>query len=444
VANFGFATDVVPSQVQFAPRAGFNWDLSGNGTQQVRGGLGLFTGRPAYVWISNQYGNTGVDFNRIGTANNTANRIPFVADPNNQPTTITGATSSAFQTEIDMIDPDFKYPSVLRGNVGYDRQLWGGFTGNFDFVFSKTVKDIAYENLNFAPVAGVNGVGGRPFFARRFPTISDGILLKNTSKGSTWNIAAELRRPFSNGLYLNGSYSYGQAKSVMDGTSDQAASNWGNVYTNGDPNNVPLARSNFDPGHRYTLTATYDIPFGKIVEPKVSIFYSGQSGRPYTLTYNNDANGDNRFTNDLVYLPTATDTLTYTGGTYNDLLLFFQGDPCLAQYVGQIIPRNACRAPWINTLDGRFALQLPYKRYRTEITLDALNLINLLDAKSGLFQFANFGQDTRIGTVPTTVTAAAPLTGYNITSLTSPTFTRFLRDDLRSRWQIQLGARVRF
>jgi hypothetical protein len=444
VANFGFATDVVPSQVQFAPRAGFNWDLSGNGTQQVRGGLGLFTGRPAYVWIGNQFGNTGVDFNRIGTANNTANRIPFVADPNNQPTTITGATSSAFQTEIDMIDPDFKYPSVLRGNVGYDRQLWGGFTGNFDFVFSKTVKDIAYENLNFIPVAGVTGVGGRPFFSRKVSTISDAVLLKNTSEGSTWNIAAEFRRPFSNGFYINGSYSYGQARSVMDGTSDQAASNWGNVYTPGDPNNVPLARSNFDPGHRYTLTATYDIPFGKIVEPKVSIFYSGQSGRPYTLTYNNDANGDNRFTNDLVYLPTATDPLTYTGGTYNDLLLYLQGDPCLATFIGQIIPRNACRAPWQNTLDGRFAVQLPYKRYRTEITLDVLTLINLLDAKSGLFQFENFRQDTRIGTVPTSVTVAAPLTGYNIASLTSPTFTRFLRDDLRSRWQIQLGARVRF
>ena len=31
-----------------------------------------------------------------------------------------------------------------------------------------------------------------------------------------------------------------------------------------------------------------------------------------------------------------------------------------------------------------------------------------------------------------------------ITTLVSQTFTRFNRDDLRSRWQIQLGARVRF
>jgi hypothetical protein len=230
----------------------------------------------------------------------------------------------------------------------------------------------------------------------------------------------------------------------MDGTSDQAASNWGNVYTPGDPNNVPLARSNFDPGHRITFAATYEMPFARVVKPAVSVFYSGQSGRPYTLTYNNDANGDNRFTNDLVYIATASDPLTYSGGTYADFANFINGDECLAGYVGQIIPRNACRVPWTNTLDGRFAVQLPYKRYRAEITLDVLNLINVFSSDNGLFQFEPFGQDTRIGTVPTTVTATAPLTGYNIAALTSPNFTRFLRDDLRSRWQIQLGARVRF
>jgi hypothetical protein len=155
-------------------------------------------------------------------------------------------------------------------------------------------------------------------------------------------------------------------------------------------------------------------------------------------------NGDNRTTNDLVYVPTATDPLTYTGGTYSDLLSYLNGDPCLAGYIGQIIPRNACRAPWTNTLDGRFAVQLPYKRYKTEFTVDVLNLINLFDAKSGQFQYMSFGQYTGIQPIPTTVTASSPVTGYNITPITQPNFQRFLRDDLRSRWQIQLGARVRF
>jgi len=447
VANFGFATDVVPSHLQWSPRVGLNYDLTGQGRQQVRGGVGLFTGRPAYVWLSNQYGNTGIDFTRIGATNNAANAIPFVKDALNQPTTVTGAiATSTFFNEIDVIDPDFKFPSVLRGNVGYDHALPGGFHGTADLLWSKTVKDIKYQNLNFAQVAGATGIGGRTFFARRVSTLSDVILLENTSKGYTWNAAYEVRRPFSNGLFVQGAYSYGRAKSIMDGTSDQAASNWGFVYVPGNPNDAPLSRSNFDPGHRITLTASYDVPFIRAVKPVLSFFYAGQSGRPYTLVYSNsDVNGDGRNGNDLVYIPNANDALTYTGGAYSDLINFLNGgDGCAGSFVGQIIPRNACRAPWTNTLDAKFKVELPYKRYRTELSLDVLNLINLVDRNRGVVRYSSNNNLQQPVTIPATPTLTSPVTAYNITTLVSPTFNRFNRDDLRSRWQIQLGARVRF
>ena len=195
-----------------------------------------------------------------------------------------------------------------------------------------------------------------------------------------------------------------------------------------------------------TLTASYEIPFLKAVRPGVSVFYAGTSGRPYTMVYSNsDVNADGRNGNDLVYLPTATDALTYTGGTYNDLLLFVTGgDGCLGTFVGQILPRNACRAPWTNTLDAKFKVELPYKRYRTEISIDILNMLNLLDRFSGIINYASNNQIFQPVTIPASPTPTSPVTGYNITTLVSPTFTRFNRDDLRSRWQIQLGARVRF
>jgi hypothetical protein len=44
--------------VLWSPRVGFNWDVGGTRQTQVRGGTGIFTGKPAYVWISNQIGNT--------------------------------------------------------------------------------------------------------------------------------------------------------------------------------------------------------------------------------------------------------------------------------------------------------------------------------------------------------------------------------------------------
>ncbi len=67
MALYGYATDVVPDDYTLSPRAGFNWDLSGGGSarQQVRGSIGYFGGRTPYVWLSNQYGNTGIEFRRL-------------------------------------------------------------------------------------------------------------------------------------------------------------------------------------------------------------------------------------------------------------------------------------------------------------------------------------------------------------------------------------------
>ena len=62
------------------------------------------------MWLSNQYGNTGIEFQRIGASFNANNRIPFVPDPDNQPATVTGANAGSFKNEIDVIDPDYKYP----------------------------------------------------------------------------------------------------------------------------------------------------------------------------------------------------------------------------------------------------------------------------------------------------------------------------------------------
>ena len=72
-----YSSGSLPSTTPYwSPRMGFNWDVLGDQSTQVRGGTGLFSGKPPYVWISNQIGNTGVLYGFSQTNNTTA--FPFI------------------------------------------------------------------------------------------------------------------------------------------------------------------------------------------------------------------------------------------------------------------------------------------------------------------------------------------------------------------------------
>ncbi|MGE3510270.1 MAG: carboxypeptidase regulatory-like domain-containing protein [Vicinamibacterales bacterium] len=440
LANFGYATDVAPSPAMYSPRAGFNWDLSSERRQrQLRGGLGLFTGRTPYVWLSNQYVNTGLNFPRLIVNYNANNRVPFVPDVNDQPRNLGGAATN----EIDVIDPDYKFPSVLRGNVAYDHSLgFMGLIGSGEVLFSKNVQDIAYSNLNYV-VAGTIGADGRPRYARKVSSLNDVILLSNTSQGSQWSVSYSVTRQFKNGFFFNGSYLYNDARSITDGSSSQAASNWGNVYIGAsDVNAPPLTRSIYAVGSMVKFSATVPISLGRGISSYASFYYNGQSGRPYVLVFNGDVNGDGRFTNDILYVPANASEITVANGSYDQLLAYLNADDSTRDLSGAVPERNAGRSPWTNTLDFRYAVLLPTGgRTKVELTMDVLNLLNLFDSSNGWSLYPNFNGPT---VVNGSFDAATGKMVYNLSPLNSPTFATYGRDNLRSRWQAQWGLRVRF
>jgi len=437
---YGKRTDVAPEPKMYSPRVGFNWDLSNGGAkrEQVRGGVGLFAGRTPYVWLSNQYGNTGLDFTRVSVTYNPNNKITFVPDPNNQPRNVGGAATN----EIDLVDPDYKFPSVVRGNLAYDRELgFWGLVGTGEVLFSKNIKDIKYQNLNYA-ITGTDA-DGRPTYSRVVPSLSDVIFLTNTSAGNQWSVSLKVDRPFQNGFFFSGSYLYGDSRSVSDGTSSQAASNWGNVYISGDVNNPPLARSNFSVGNQIKLSATIPIPLGKGFSSNASFFYTGQSGRPYVLVINGDANGDGRTTNDIVYVPANPGEVIIQNGSFDQLSTFFASDDSTKDVKGGYPARNAGRAPWTNGLDFRYAVDVPtVGRTKIELTMDVLNLINLFDSSKGWSVFPNFNSPLPVRFRGFDAATKRPI--YDLSPINAATYNTFTRDDLRSRWQAQWGLRVRF
>lgn len=443
VADFGYQTDITPSPTSWSPRVGFNWDLGAGrtGQRQIRGGIGLFTGRTPYVWLSNQYGNTGVQFTNLSVAFAAGNTIPFVPDPNNQPTTVTGGATG--RQTINLVDPDYRYPEIIRGNLALDHELgFLGLVGTTELVFSRNVNDIYYQNLNFIPL-GV-GPDGRTTYKKYDANLNDVMFLTNTNKGDAWTLSFKVDRPFRNGLFLSGSYAYGDAHSITDGTSSVARSNWTGTPIGVDTNNPPLTRSNYAQGNRVNFTATLPINLGKGITSWASLFYNGQDGRPYNIVFNGDVNLDGVTNNDLLFVPSSPDQVNVINGTWEQLDAFLSADPAASKNRGKIMPRNAARAPWSNQLDFRYAVNLPTgSRAKVEVTADILNLLNLFNKDWGWAYWPPFPSGgTLIGSTATLTNGKYT---YNLNTITAPTFQgAFDRSDLRSRWQAQLGARVRF
>jgi hypothetical protein len=446
VQLFNFATDEVPSPTQFSPRLGFNWDVTGNSRNQVRGGVGVFTGRTPYVWLANNFSGTGIQFARLSVARNAANRIPFVADPDNQPTQI-GSTAGTASNEYALVDPDFKFPALLRYNVAYDRDLqFGGLIGSVEFMYADTLQEIVYKNVNLRPT-GATAFDGRPTFTRVDPATGAAYLMTNSTEGTSWTMNAKVERPYRNGIYASASYLYNDATSVNDGTSSTAASQFGNNPVPGDPNEPPVTLSNYATGHRVNLAASYTRRIFGGVDSTVSIFYNGQSGLPfkYIFASGNDINGDTSVgtasaVNDLLYIPRNESEVIVTGGTWAELDAFIEGDPGLRKFRGQIVERNATRLDWRNAVDFRLAFNVPLGgRMKVELIADVQNFLNIFKDDAGLVEEEFFP-----GLAPIRFNGIQDGKPVYQLLFNNATFTKGNYVDLASRYQAQLGARFRF
>lgn len=445
---FGIKTDHAASgNVLFSPRLGFNWDVFQDKRTQVRGGIGIFSGRAPYVWISNQYSNTGMEFTRYDLRNPT---FSFVPDALNQPKSGPGLVSGI--SEVDLIDSKFKYPQLLRTNVAVDQELPWGIAGTLEFIYSMTVNDIDYKNLNLRETG--KGFGGRFLYARDVSkSFTDVIYLANTNKGYQLSFSVQLQKTFNKNSWANLTYAYGESKDLNSGNSSQASSNFAYNHIRFDANNCELAWSNYDVRHRISAAVSYTLNLFKGAPTSFGLFYAGRSGRPYSHVYNNDANGDTLRENDLVYVPSSIDDVILVDSkgvalagdarqaAWDLMNKFIEGDPALVAARGSIIMRNASRTPWDQALDLRIAQDLPVpflRDNRLQINLDIVNVLNLLNKDWGKSQYVSHNR-----LQPWQFAGYDAATGKEKILLTLPS-TRFSLSNLGSRWGAQIGLRYSF
>ena len=388
-----------------SPRLGFNWDIKGDKTVQLRGGTGLFTGRFPFVWLGNQ-----------------------IANPN----------SYFYQ----IVDPDFKFPQVWRNSLGLDYKLKDGTILTTDLSYTKDVNGAHVQNwgLRF-PTGALQGVDNRPIY-----TGSDignaAYVFTNSDKGRIFNASFKAQKSFDNGLYLMGAYNFLDSKDVNSIEAEITGDAFAFNPSLGNVNDATLAYSKYGDTHRFIGVASKTWAYGanNKWESTVSTFFEYAQGGRFNYTYAGDINGDGSNLNDLIYIPTATEigSMQFSGaGQAQALEQFIQQDNYLSSRRGNYAERYGALAPWRGKWDVKIIQELKLSDTNSlQFTIDILNFGNLINSDWGLVQQPD---------------AVQPI-GVNVDGTGTPTYT-FSPDlqesfvynsSLLSRWQAQFGLRYSF
>ncbi|HEY4320126.1 MAG TPA: TonB-dependent receptor [Gemmatimonadales bacterium] len=384
----------------WSPRFGFNFDVNGDQSTIIRGGAGVFTGRPPYVWVSNAFANSGLTQATLTCS--TPSSIPtFTTDIANQPTQCAGGgTASPPVPSIVYFDHGFKFPQTFRAALGLDKRLPWGVVGSIDLLYTSTLNQFYLNDVNIVGVQSQEaGEGGRLQYGiagtpngsgiaavipvkRISASYADVIHQSNSSGDNSYSGTIQLDKRFSDHLSFNGGYTHSRTQDRECLTSSISNSSLRFAVLQGPLDNRPLETSCFDVPNKLALTGIFDLPLGF----KVSLAYSGTSGTPFSYVVNNDANGDGFGGNDPIYVPRdSADISLKTPSDWATLNKYIQSEPCLVKARGTVMTRNSCRNPWESFLNARIGKTFPTVHGQNfEISLDVFNLPNLLKSTWGV------------------------------------------------------------
>jgi hypothetical protein len=479
VTEFNRNTSEVPTgNLQVSPRVGFNWNATGDGRNQVRGGVGVFQGSPAYVWLSNSFQNSGgvsgfasLNCNNPGVA--PAFSSAAVTTP---PTACSNGTTPRAGAEVDLLRKDLKFPQTLRGNLAYDRDLGHGFVAGIEGIYTRFLNSLFYSNIALQDEPIGTGLDGRSLYgtAERQPNLkvtgrTAVYDVRNESRDYSYSFTGSLQKRFTENFGGQIAYTFTQAYDVQSLTSSTASSQWGfgRQYA-GNQNELNLAHSAWETPHRIVSDVSYTFHTGT----SLSVVYTGQSGLNFDYVSSGDLNGDGRTGNDLLYIPTGTDdpnfpTFTPSGNitasrdeqaqAFDD---FISGTECLRSQRGRIMERNSCRTPWTNEFDVAIeqgiqpllrALSVSPSVIRGQdvsIRLDIINFGNLVNKNWGrqitTSQFNPVQIYSQSGVVLPGTTTTGNLTNGVPRATFNPEFNPFTYNNVFSNYGMQLSLRYAF
>jgi hypothetical protein len=452
------------------PRFGFNYSFDSERPTQLRGGVGLFQGSTPNVWLAGPFQNSGMNFNSYDLRGNAAPDF----NPQVPPPVPTGTAGSAIVADIAA--PGLSQPSVWKANLAFEHELpWWGVVGSAELLLTDNKNALYFDRLDvgtptavgqdgrmiFWNAAGLNpgnanpttgiqaGQSGANNRANRPSDINQAIVLRNTNKGGSQQLTLSLTRPMIENWSWTLAYTHTNATEVSPITSSQNSSNWSNTMVFQANENVAY-KSRYAIKDRFTGVLAYGNNFFGDKRTNVSLFYEGRSGRPFSYIFFNDVNGDGAATNDLFYVPSGPGDVIFSGGQEMEQAFFdwLARNPDLAAYAGQVVPANTGRAAWVNNFDLRFSQEVPgfMRGHKGELTLDIMNVGNLLNKKWGLIDDYGFFSTRRVANYA----GIDPETGRYIYTFRTPDEPGIQENNndkgntAVSRWSVMLGFRYRF
>lgn len=448
--NFNQFDNKLRNNVQVNPRVGLNYRLP-DANLTLRGGTGFFSGKLPYLWFGYIEYISGTEYLNIDIRPDAP--LPIEED--------LGALQAVQPgiTEVNLLDPDFKFPRDWKTNFGIDWTPTKEWKLGFEATYTKTIQGLLFQTLNRNEVlANYSGADNRLFYntsgedVKVNENFTNVFLLTNTSKGYRYNLSLNAERR-SDHWYSYVGYSYGVSKDVSSTVRSSPAANyeWNQALFGNDPE---LSFSNYDLRHKLIFVQSFRHQIGEKSDFLISLLYNGRSGSPFSFVYQGDLNRDGSSRNDLIYIPrdqseiSLVDITDANGNTvtaaeqWNNLDVYIKNNKYLDDNRGDYVERNGAKTPWNHQLDMKIEFgKYLFKNNRVAVSLDIFNVLNLMNRNWGNLVFVPNVVNSSVSVLKFEgVDANVPQYSFNLPADQEP----WIVDTFNSRWRMQLGVKYDF
>ncbi len=308
-------------KLDFSPRVGFAYDVTGKGTTVIRGGASVmystfaiasFVGNPGSQNIPGGAslakdptgacttkvaigtpcpqtlgGNIAIGTVRVPASSLNWNGVVY-------PTGVTFACTAANPCNAGAIDPNLKNPYIVNYNLDVQHQIGNNLSLEVGYVGNHGDRLLGTRDINECPPSpgGVNCV--RPF-ASQYPYLQFINESVNDAHSNYNSLQATLTKRLSAGLNFTAGYTYGH------GLDNGSLNRFGGNPQDSRYPALEYSNSDYDTRHRFTFQGGYEIPgkkgFGQLLQGwKLNGIVTLAMGQPWIVDdTGNDFSGTGEF-----------------------------------------------------------------------------------------------------------------------------------------------------